>query len=142
MNLSRMTKNDYLGFVVVRPLPQTVIGRSVLRTYDEDNGQRRHFPVNPVNQRYRVNLFGLRLHVDGLAYQEQDTVLAACATVSLWSAFHRTGALLGTAIPTPAVITQAATQAVHSVHYGRPILQHGLRVEEMCAAIRHNGLEP
>lgn len=40
------------------------------------------------------------------------------------------------------MITRAATQAIHSVHYGRPIPQHGLRVEEMCAAIRHNGLEP
>jgi len=130
---------DYLGFVVVRPLPQTVIGRCVLKTYDDDGGARRHFPVN---RTYKVNLFGLSLHVDGLAYQEQDTVLAACATVALWSAFHRTGDLFGTAIPTPALITQAATQAVHSVHYGRPIPQHGLRVEEMCAAIRHNGLEP
>ena len=132
-------QHDYLGFIVARPLPQTIIGRCVLKTYDDDDGLRRRFPVN---RRYAVNLFGLSLYVDGLAYQEQDTVLAACATVALWSAFHRTGDLFGTAIPTPAAITQAATQAVHSVHYGRPIPQHGLRVEEMCAAIRHDGLEP
>jgi len=132
-------QRDYLGFVVVRPLPQTIIGRCVLKAYDDDGGARRHFPVN---RRYNISLFGLDLYIDGLAYQEQDTVLAACATVALWSAFHRTGDLFGTAVPTPAVITQAATQAVNSVHYGRPIPQHGLRVEEMCAAIRHNGLEP
>jgi hypothetical protein len=123
-------QSDYLGFV---------IGRCILRTYDDDGGARRQFPVN---RRYTVNLFGFNRHIDGLAYQEQDTVLAACATVALWSAFHETGELFGTAIPTPAVITRAATQAIHSVHYGRPIPQHGLRVEEMCAAIRHNGLEP
>lgn len=126
----------YLGFVVARPLPEKVIGRSVLRTYDDDKGERRHFPVS---RSYEVNLFGLNLRVDGLAYQEQDEVLAACATVALWSAFHKTGELFGTAIPTPAVITKAATQASH---YGRPIPQHGLRMEEMCSAIRHNGLEP
>jgi hypothetical protein len=83
-------QTDYLGFVVVRPLPQTVIGRCILRTYDGDGGARRQ---SPVNRRYRVNLFGFDLHIDGLAYQEQDTVLAACATVALWSAFHKTGEL-------------------------------------------------
>src|SRR5579862_1453263 len=127
-------RSNYLGFVVARPLPEKIIGRSVLRTYDDDKGTRRHFPVS---RSYEVNLFGLNLTVNGLAYQEQDEVLAACATVALWSAFHKTGDLFGTAIPTPAVITRAATQASH---YGRPIPQHGLRMEEMCSAIRHNGL--
>jgi hypothetical protein len=125
---------DYLGFVVARPLPQTIIGRSVLRTYDQDG--RRQFPVT---REYTANFFGIELYVQGLAFQEQDTVLAACATVSLWSAFHKAADLFGTAIPTPAVITRAATQAEH---YGRPIPQHGLRVEEICSAIRHDGLEP
>lgn len=127
-------EKDYVGFVVARPLPQAVIGRTVLKRYaDED---RRHFPVT---RNYEVNLFGLELQLSGLAYQEQDTVLAACATVALWSAFHKTAQLFDSGIPTPATITRAATQAEH---YGRPIPQHGLRIEEMCNAIRHNGLEP
>ena len=29
---------DYLGLVLVRPLPQAVTGRCVLRTYDGDGG--------------------------------------------------------------------------------------------------------
>lgn len=130
-------QNDYLGFLVVRPLPQAVIGRCVLKTYDND--ERRHFPPN---HSYSVNLFGLTLTVEGLAYQEQDKVLAACATVALWSAFHRTGDLFGTEIPSPAKITKDATNPSHSFRFGRPIPQHSLRFEEMCAAIRHNGLEP
>ncbi len=127
-------QSDYLGFVVARPLPQAIIGRSVLRTFAPEG--RRFFPVA---KKYRVNLFGLDLYVEGLAFQEQDTVLAACATVALWSAFQKTGDLFGSPIPTPAVITRAATQAEH---FGRPIPQHGLRIEELCNAIRHNGLEP
>ena len=43
-------QRDYLGFVVVRPLPQTIIGRCVLRTYDDDGGTRRRFPVNRANR--------------------------------------------------------------------------------------------
>jgi hypothetical protein len=125
---------DYLGFVVARPLPQAIIGRTVLKSYSDEG--RRHFPVS---RNYKVNLFGIELDVAGLAYQEQDTVLAACATVALWSAFHKTAQLFDTGIPTPAAITRSATQAEH---YGRPIPQHGLRIEEMCSAVRENGLEP
>jgi len=125
--------DDYLGFVVARPLPETVIGRTVLKT--RSGGGRSY----PTVRRYEVNLFGIELGVEGLAFQEQDTVLAACATVALWSAFHKTGDLFRTTTPTPAVITRAATQ---TVHFGRPIPSHGLRVEELCSAIRHVGLDP
>lgn len=130
----RVLENDYLGFVVARPLPQAVIGRTVLKSYSDEG--RRHFPVS---RKYTANLFGIELEITGLAYQEQDTVLAACATVALWSAFQKTAQLFETGIPTPAAITRAATQVEH---YGRPIPQHGLRIEEMCSAIRENSLEP
>jgi hypothetical protein len=128
-------QEHYLGFVVTRPLPEAVVGRTVLRTYDSDNG-RRSFPVT---RRYSANLCGAELEIESLAFQEQDTVLAACATVAVWSCFHKTAELFHTAIPTPAEITRIASQAVH---YGRSIPSAGLRVEEICAAVRHLHLEP
>lgn len=133
--LMRFLQKHYLGFVVARPLPETVVGRTVLRNYDLDGG-RRSFPAT---KSYKANLCGCELEVKSLAFQEQDTVLAACATVALWSAFHKTAELFQTAIPTPATITRTASQAVH---YGRPIPSSGLELEEMCSAIRHLGLEP
>lgn len=126
---------DYLGFIVARPLPEAIIGRTVLRTYDRDSGRRNYECVRP----YQVNLFGLPLQIVGLAFQEQDTVLAACATCALWSAFHKVAGLFGTPIPRPAEITSQATQ---SGHLGRPIPQHGLQIEQICGAIRSVGLEP
>jgi hypothetical protein len=134
-NEAEALDREYLGFIVARPLPQTIIGRTVLRTFADDGG-RRHFPATRL---YTVNLYGLELNLRGLAFQEQDTVLAACATVALWSAFHKTDDLFGTGIPTPAAISRCATRAEH---YGRPIPQHGLRVEEICAAVRERGLDP
>jgi hypothetical protein len=131
----RALQADYLGFVVARPLPQAIIGRSVLRTYSGVTDGR-HFPAT---RAYKVNLYGIELEIVGLAYQEQDTVLAACATVALWSAFHKDSDLFETGIPTPAAITRAGTQ---TSHYGRSVPQHGLRIEEMCAAIRDIGLDP
>jgi hypothetical protein len=128
-------RGDYLGFVVARPLPQAIVGRTVLRTYDSDGGRRNY----TCTRQYKVNLFGLELSLPSLAFQEQDTVLAACATVALWSCFQKTAELFGTPTPTPAVITRVASQAVH---HGRPIPSHGLMTFEICAAIRHVGLEP
>jgi hypothetical protein len=126
---------SYLGFIVARPLPQTVIGRTVLRTYDGDNG-RRHFPAVA---EHRANLFGIDLSVKSLPFQEQDQVLAACATVALWSCFQKTADLFGGSTPTPSAITRSASQVFH---HGRPIPSQGLSVEEICSAIRHVGLEP
>lgn len=127
---------NYLGFIVARPLPRSVIGRTVLRTFD-DAGGRRHYTAT---YDYRANLFGIELSIPrSLAYQEQDTVLAACATVALWSSFQKAADLFGTPVRTPAAITQAATQ---SAHYGRPFPSHGLDTREMCVAVRSAGLEP
>lgn len=126
---------SYLGFVVARPLPNAIIGRTTLKTYESDNGRRRY----TCTRKYSANLFGIELSINSLAFQEQDTVLAACATVSLWCCFHKTTELFNTPIPTPAVITSAANQVSH---YGRPIPSHGLNVQQICKAINHIGLEP
>jgi len=129
-----LTEN-YLGFAVARPLPQAIIGRTVLKTYESDRG-RRHYTCL---KSYSANLFGVKCQVNSLAFQEQDTVVAACATVALWSSFQKTAELFGTPTPTPAEITKAANQAIH---LGRPIPSHGLLALQMCRAIRQFGFEP
>jgi hypothetical protein len=127
-------QNSYLGFIVARPLPETIIGRTVLRTFDDDN--RRNYPCT---REYTANLFGIDLKIRSLAFQEQDTVLAACATVALWCAFNKTRELFGLFLPTPAEITRSTS---HVLYRSRPIPSHGLNVQQMCTAIRHVGLEP
>jgi len=127
-------RSDYLGFVVARPLPQAVIGRTVLKPYDNDGGRRKY----PCTKRYDVNLLGIALSIHSLAFQEQDSVLAACATVALWSCFQKTASLFGTTTPTPSVITKAS----QTIHLGRSLPSQGLNILEMCSAIRHIGLEP
>lgn len=126
---------SYLGFIVARPLPNAVVGRTVLSTYPSDEGRRQYTSL----RRYRANLFGLKLAIDSLAFQEQDTVLAACATVALWSAFHKTSDLFGTFAPRPAEITKLANGAGSD---SRAIPSHGLSLSQMAHAVRSVGLEP
>lgn len=128
-------KSAYLGFVVIKPLPQTVIGRTCLKTYPSEN--RRHFPIV---RRYKVNLFGIELIVKSLAFQEQDKVVAACATSALWSVFQGTGKHFQHTIPSPVEITRAATER-HPTET-RALPTRGLSVAMMAHAIRNIGLEP
>jgi len=131
-------QESYLGFVVVKPLPQTVIGRTCLRTYDTDSEHgRREYPVK---RTYKANLYGIPLEVETLAFQEQDRVVAACATSALWSAFHGTGKLFQHAIPSPVEITKAATAILPLETRSFP--NPGLTAAQMAQGIRNVGLEP
>lgn len=135
-----LTKDElqtaYVGFQVVKPLPVTFIGRTCLLQYEPGDDDRQY----PISRKYDVNLFGLKLYVDSLAFQEQDRVVAACATSALWSAFQGTGKMFQHAIPSPFVITKSATDAAPIWNRVMPNL--GLSVTMMTHAIRHIGLEP
>jgi hypothetical protein len=127
--------DSYLGFIVVRPLPQAIIGRTVLATYDDDNGRRNYTAI----KWYEVSLFGMPLGLLSMAFQEQDRVVAACATVALWSCFQKTSELFGTPSPRPPRVTSDATQSMFAK---RVLPSDGLTSQQICSAIRHNGLEP
>jgi len=124
----------YLGFLTLKPLPNTVIGRTVIKTYDNEG--KRHFPATTY---YDVNLFGVELKAKSLAFQEQDKVLAACATTALWSSFQKTSRLFQTHTPTPVDITSKATKYIQTT---RPVPSQGLIVEQICYAISEVGLTP
>lgn len=126
---------SYLGFIVLKPLPQTLIGRTCLKTYPPEG--RRHFPIT---RPYHANLYGLDLTVDSLAFQEQDQVVAACATSALWSVFQGTGLLFQHQILSPFAITEAASERFPVEE--RTLPNRGLTTAMMVHAIRRLGLEP
>lgn len=131
---------SYLGFIVVKPLPQKIIGRTCLKTYPEE--ERRNFPIL---RDYPINLFGLELTVRSLAYQEQDTVVAACATSALWSCFQGTGVLFQHKIPPPVEITEWAGSHLPEnllASSSRTFPNSGLTATQMAYAVRRVGLDP
>ncbi len=130
-------QDNYLGFIVVKPLPRTTIGRTCLKTYDSDGGRRNYLSINT----NRVNLFGFELTVKSLPFQEQDSIVSACATSALWSAFNATGKIFQHHIPSPSEITKAATQSSPGESRYFPNIE-GLTAAQMADAVRHVGLEP
>ncbi len=136
--LERM-QSSYLGFVILRPIPAAPLGRTVLKWYDDDAEKDQQTPrVKDPSREYSVHFAGIELTVNGLAWQQQDTGVAACATVSLWSMLHSSALDDHHAIPTTAEITRAA----HSSHsFGSRVFpSQGLNFYQICDAIREQDL--
>jgi hypothetical protein len=129
----------YLGFAVVRPLAGAPIGRSVLHVFPDQTlaGETRLFGGV---RNYAVNLAGFSFVIHGLAFQQQDQGVSACATTALWSAMHQVAPLEGLAVPTPADITEAASRYV--LEDGRALPAAGLSIYQICEATRAAGLAP
>lgn len=133
----KQLQDSYLGFIVTKPLPHAFVGRTCLKTYTDDGGRRQYMNVRTCE----ATLFGIKLAVKSLAFQEQDQVVSACATSALWSALHATSVLFQHSLPSPVEITRQAAE--HSPVRSR-VFPHtdGLQVEQMAFAIRRVGLEP
>lgn len=128
----------YLGYCVIRPLPGSPIGRTVLATFE---------PTTPTGRRsfdavrnYDVHLGGFKLTIRGLAFQQQDQGVSACATTALWSSLNKIAQLECLAVPTPAEITEAASR--YLLAEGRALPSEGLNINQICEAIRGSGLQP
>jgi hypothetical protein len=133
------SQEAYLGFMIVRPLPGCPVGRTVLRCFDENAqpGLRRSFSGI---RTYTVHLSGAELTVEGLAFQQQDVGVSACATTALWSAIQKVRDFEDIGAATPAQITNLAAQ--HGLPFGRAMPSEGLSVGQMCQAIQSLGVSP
>ncbi|MCR4347867.1 MAG: hypothetical protein NUV55_11790 [Sulfuricaulis sp.] len=130
--------DSYLGFIVIRPIPAAQLGRTVVRWYDE------RFPSTPritgPSREYKINIAGFCLKVTGLAWQQQDTGVGACATIALWTMLHSSAFDDHHAIPTTADITRSAHK---SASLGARIFPSvGLTIPQICEAIKEHNLAP
>jgi len=136
--LSELNK-AYLGFLVARPLPHAIIGRTIIQSPIVEENHNPH-EEHPGLVKYHPNLLGLSLEITSLPFQQQDTVIAACATVALWSSFHKAAHIFSEISPArPQQITSAATRYFLTA---RSIPCRGLTCEQMMLAIREQGLQP
>lgn len=126
----------YLGFVVIRPLPKTVVGRTCLVPYSTDGTGRHYLALRQVD----VSFFGRDFTLRCMPFQEQDSSTAACATCALWSAFQVTAELFGHKTYFPSDITALAVE--HVLSETRKFPNGGLYLTDMIYAIRRIGLDP
>ncbi|HSQ43240.1 MAG TPA: hypothetical protein VLM37_13250 [Fibrobacteraceae bacterium] len=127
----------YLGFVVIRPIPCTFIARACLRPYERLGNGNRSFLIQ---RAYEANLYGIKLSIHSVAFQEQDRVLSACATSALWTFFHAHKCISYQQRPSAITITKSAYPEDSGMDAQFP--NGGLTAEMMCRTIRMRGLEP
>lgn len=123
----------YLGYIIIRPFIHTVIGKTCLKSPPALNN------TKYINTTYSINLFGLNLTISSLAFQEQDKVVAKCATVSLWVAYQITSRKYNHEILSPYMIT---SKAVKQMLNNRTFPNSGLLIEQMVNSIKTLGMEP
>jgi hypothetical protein len=127
---------SYLGFVVVRPIPAAPLGRTIVRLYPDP---KKETPRVVTSRSYAAHLCGLRLEVEGLAWQQQDSAVGACATVALWSLMHSSAFDEHHAIPTTAEVTRLAGRG----GLGQRVFPSGgLTLIQIIEAIKGAGLAP
>ncbi|MCU1303460.1 MAG: hypothetical protein JWQ87_3744 [Candidatus Sulfotelmatobacter sp.] len=136
---TEFSRVHYVGFAVIKPLPGCPVGRTVLRCLPEESGKgylrKFHCSCN-----YDPHLLGVRLTISGLAFQQQDLGVSACATTALWTSLQRARQLEQSGIATPAQITIRASQ--YALPFGRPMPSEGLSLDQMCQAVQSLGYSP
>lgn len=155
-------RQAYLGFVVIKPLPRTIFGKTCLappqrsmessaqsppqsppqKGGDAKAQETLHFPVL---RDYPVLLWGVSLTVRSLAFQEQDSEVAACSTAAIWSALHALERkITRESIPSTFDITAGASLTYIKRSLGevaRRFPTSGLGLEQMEAYLRSLGLD-
>lgn len=126
----------YLGFMVVRPIQNKMIGRTCFKTYVNDHKRER---IYYATREYNVNLYGIKLHVESMAFQEQDETVAACASVALWSAIQITGIKYQHSLLSTSEVTKLA---LSETSFARSFPNNGLNPEQIGVGISKVGLIP
>jgi len=135
---AKLLQEAFLGFIVLRPIPAAPFGRTVLRPYPPKAGVLER--VTEPCRDYQIHLAGMPLIVKGLAWQQQDRGVSACATIAVWTMLHSSAFHERHALPTTVSITLAAhkTASLGS----RVFPSDGLLIEQLLEAIKEHQLSP
>lgn len=133
--------NSYLGYITIKPIMNSLLGASIVRSYDitnqDEKKEKKEYKFTAVKP-YEVNLFGRKLIFNSLAFQQQDKAVSACATTALWMAFHKLSPTFSTTIPAPSEIT--VSSGLNSNH-SRNMPNSGLDIPQIIQAIRYVNLD-
>lgn len=132
-------RRDYLGFTVIRPIAAAPFGRTVMRWYPDPHSASTPRVTKP-SRSYTCHLAGMELNTEGLAWQQQDSAVGACATIALWSMLHSLAFDDHHAIPTTAEITRLANRTASLG--ARMFPSRGLSIFQVCECIKECGLAP
>ena len=129
-------EKNYVGFIVINPIPNTFIGYTILKHYNSKrNKANRYFWGT---KQYTVHLFGFEIPIRSLAFHEQDSNVGACATIAVWSVFQIASEDYYVNLKSPYEITNDA--GITNYNGQRLLPNSGLVPHAICNAITKNKL--
>ncbi len=134
-------QRNYLGFTVVRPLPEYFIGRVQLIAPGAGAvaSHQLELPFLDKGAMKSAALFGHNLTIPGVVpFQEQDNIVAACATSSLWVMFQMLDIRTASGHPSPSAIEALGSERVQS---GRTQLHQVRALSPTNAGLRTTAIE-
>ncbi len=149
--LSAFSDEHYIGFSVIRPLRTSPFGRTVIRPLPNPDLIVTPAPPKPVAnelegwyiqkpRKHFVHVWGLTLRVRGVAWQQQDSGVSACATMAVWMTLQQMGSQEQIGFASPAAITLEAGSS--ALPFGRVFPSEGLTSGQMARALSQFGLPP
>lgn len=138
--LQNTSKRSYLGFCVVRPLPNAPIGRTALRG-DGPAGPNLESVVT-CRASVRANLLGAELDVVGACFMQQDSRVGACAQVAIWTGARHMHHRHKYDWLSVADITRMAVPTTAEEATSLPAGSDFLTSERMIRAIHEMGFQP
>lgn len=133
----KQIQGSYLGFVVIKPLPKTFIGKTCLKLSNPSINESKDVKIR-LARTYHVDLFGLSLSVESIAFQEQDKVVSACATTAIWTLLHALPWRDSRSIPSCSEITTNAIN--HIADSSNSFPNKGLSNKQILRALDLEGL--
>ena len=130
-------QENYLGFCVLRPIT-ACLGRTVLKWYEDKEPSTNKRVISHRN--YKCHIAGVELKIQGLAWQQQDKGVGACATVALWSALQASAFDDFHTVPTTVEVTKAGHKTASLG--ARTFPSEGLHDYQLYEAIKELGLSP
>ncbi|MBU1534136.1 hypothetical protein KKF84_02385, partial [Myxococcota bacterium] len=129
-------QENYLGYIVIRPIPNTFLGKTCLSPYPYLNLDENRCIIAQMNE---VSLFGMQLTVKSVPLLEQDKVVAACASSAVWSLLSASDFIHRNYMPSLSSITKAADATIES---GTRIFpSKGLKPVQTAKSLKYFGLE-
>lgn len=126
---------EYVGFIVLRPIPQAIFGNVSLKAAADT--VENHYLRKMVN----AHLCGLELEVTTIPFQEQDNAISACATSALWMALQAQAHHSGDHIPSPHRLTTNARKVTEEGIQSHKV-NKGLTISQMARAVKEENFEP
>ncbi|MDB5024314.1 MAG: hypothetical protein JWP78_2069 [Mucilaginibacter sp.] len=135
-------EEDYLGFIVVRPIPKFMIGYTILKHYNYRKDVKTYDPARNYwgIKPYYVHVFGTKVRIESLAFLSQDSNVAACATIAIWTMLQRAVEDYYINLKSPYEITKDSGQTIQNGN--RIFPNSGLDPGLICNSITKNNLAP